>query len=280
MADNKVAPLNDIREQYNFTFIETPDMYKETIDMMIRMLPQMKRIIFAADELYQNQRLDRLIHSYIASEYPNIEYERLVGKEENSKQLQEYLLTDDPTTSILFSTWFYERKNLFGSPTLISGDFQLVASSPQPVFALRGAYINKAGFIGGYFYDQAELEKSLTDIIGQMLQGKKLRDIPFVYSKKSYPLVNYAQLKLDGLDADLCPSNTIFLNKPLTFWQKYRWWIISGTILLLSLVVIAFIIYLFQRKKIALFSAHNTLVCNMPISYTQAKVAFDEKERQ
>ena len=277
MADNKVAPLNDIREQYNFTFIETPDMYKETIDMMIRMLPQMKRIIFAADELYQNQRLDRLIHSYIASEYPNIEYERLVGKEENSKQLQEYLLTDDPTTSILFSTWFYERKNLFGSPTLISGDFQLVASSPQPVFALRGAYINKAGFIGGYFYDQAELEKSLADIIGQMLQGKKLRDIPFVYSKKSYPLVNYAQLKLDGLDADLCPSNTIFLNKPLTFWQKYRWWIISGTILLLSLVVIAFIIYLFQRKKIALFSAHNTLVCNMPISYTQAKVAFDEK---
>ena len=56
-------------------------MYKETIDMMIRMLPQMKRIIFAADRLYQNQRLDRLIHSYIASEYPNIEYERLVGKE-------------------------------------------------------------------------------------------------------------------------------------------------------------------------------------------------------
>lgn len=277
MTDNKALPLNNIREQYNFTFIEAPNMYKETIDMMVQMLPQMKKIVFAADELYQNQRLDRLIHSYITSKYPNIEYERLVGKEENSRRLQEYLLKDDPTTSILFSTWFYERKNLFGSPTLISGDFQLVASSSQPVFALRGAYINKAGFIGGYFYDQTELEKSLTAIIEEMLRGKELRDIPFVYSKKSYPLVNYAQLKLDELDADLCPSNTIFLNKPLTFWQKYKWWIISGTILLLSLVVIALIIYLFQRKKIALFSAHNTLVCNMPISYTQAKVTFDEK---
>lgn len=222
MEDNTVAPLNDIREQYNFTFIEAPDMYKETIDMMVRMLPPMKKLVFAADELYQNQRLDQLIHSYITSEYPNIEYERLVGKEENSRRLQEYLLADDPTTSILFSTWFYERKNLFGSPTLISGDFQLVASSPQPVFALRGAYINKAGFIGGHFYDQAELEQSLTNIIGQMLQGKEMRDIPFVYSKKSYPLVNYAQLELDELDAELCPSNTIFLNKPLTFWQKYN----------------------------------------------------------
>lgn len=277
MEDNTVAPLNDIREQYNFTFIEAPDMYKETIDMMVRMLPPMKKLVFAADELYQNQRLDQFIHSYITSEYPNIEYERLVGKEENSRRLQEYLLADDPTTSILFSTWFYERKNLFGSPTLISGDFQLVASSPQPVFALRGAYINKAGFIGGHFYDQAELEQSLTNIIGQMLQGKEMRDIPFVYSKKSYPLVNYAQLELDELDAELCPSNTIFLNKPLTFWQKYKWWIISGTILLLSLVVIALIIYWFQQKKIALFSAHNTLVCNMPISYTQAIVDLNEK---
>lgn len=277
MAKNKVASLNDIRDQYNFTFIEAPHMYKETIDMMVRMLPKMKKIIFAADELYQNQQLDQLIHSYLTSEYPNIEYERLVGKEENSRQLQEYLLADDPTISILFSTWFYERKNLFGSPTLISGDFQLVASSPQPVFALRGAYSNKAGFIGGYFYDQAELEKSLTDVIGQMLQGKELRDIPFVYNKRAFPLVNYTQLKLDDLDAALCPPNTIFLNKPLTFWQKYKWWIISGTILLLSLMVIALVIYLFQQKKIALFSAHNTLVCNMPISYTQARVAFDDK---
>ena len=47
-------------------------------------------------------------------------------------------------------------------PTLISGDFQLLASSPQLGICVRGAYINKAGFIGGYFYDQAELEKSLT----------------------------------------------------------------------------------------------------------------------
>lgn len=277
MEDNAAAPLSDIREKYNFTFIEAPYTYKETIDMMVGMLPQLKKIVFAADELYQNQQLDRLINSYITSEYPDIEYERLVGKEENSRRLQEYLLTDDPTTSILFSTWFYERRNLFGSPTLISGDFQLVASSPQPVFALRSAYINKAGFIGGHFYDQAELEQSLTDIIGQMLQGKDMRDIPFVYSKNSYPLVNYAQLELDGLNADLCPADTIFMNKPLTFWQKYRWWIISGTILLLSLVVIALVIYRFQQKKIALFNAHHTLVCNMPISYTQAIVDLNEK---
>ncbi len=63
MPDNATAPLADLRQQYNFTFIETPYMYKETIDMMVQMQPKMKIIVFAADELYHNQDLDRLIHA-------------------------------------------------------------------------------------------------------------------------------------------------------------------------------------------------------------------------
>ena len=108
-------------------------MYKETIDMMVQMLPKMKTIVFAADELYHNQDLDRLIHAYITSKYPNLHYERLIGNERNQNELQAYLLNDEPETGMLFSTWFYERKNLLGFPTLISGDFQLVASSPQRI---------------------------------------------------------------------------------------------------------------------------------------------------
>lgn len=72
------SPLVDLQPQYNFTFIETPYMYKETIDMMVQMLPKMKTIVFAADELYHNQDLDRLIHAYITSKYPNLHYERLI----------------------------------------------------------------------------------------------------------------------------------------------------------------------------------------------------------
>ena len=246
------SPLVDLQPQYNFTFIETPYMYKETIDMMVQMLPKMKTIVFAADELYHNQDLDRLIHAYITSKYPNLHYERLIGNERNQNELQAYLLNDEPETGMLFSTWFYERKNLLGFPTLISGDFQLVASSPQPVFALRNAYVGKEGF------------------------AEDARNIPFTYSKKSYPFINYQQLQMDGLDTTLCPKDSVFINKPLTFWQKYQWWIICGVVLILSLLIIALVIYRFQQKKITLLSAHDTLLRNMPISYTQIEVFFDK----
>ena len=97
------SPLVDLQPQYNFTFIETPYMYKETIDMMVQMLPKMKTIVFAADELYHNQDLDRLIHAYITSKYPNLHYERLIGNERNQNELQAYLLNDEPETGMLFS---------------------------------------------------------------------------------------------------------------------------------------------------------------------------------
>ena len=177
---------------------------------------------------------------------------------------------------MLFSTWFYERKNLLGFPTLISGDFQLVASSPQPVFALRNAYVGKEGFAGGYFYDRMEVQNALSSALKQIFAGEDARNIPFTYSKKSYPFINYQQLQMDGLDTTLCPKDSVFINKPLTFWQKYQWWIICGVVLILSLLIIALVIYRFQQKKITLLSAHDTLLRNMPISYTQIEVFFDK----
>ena len=63
--------------------------------MMVQMLPKMKTIVFAADELYHNQDLDRLIHAYITSKYPNLHYERLIGNERNQNELQAYLLNDE-----------------------------------------------------------------------------------------------------------------------------------------------------------------------------------------
>ena len=67
-------------------------------------------------------------------------------------------------------------------------------------------------------------------------------------------------------------KDSVFINKPLTFWQKYQWWIICGVVLILSLLIIALVIYRFQQKKITLLSAHDTLLRNMPISYTQIEV--------
>ena len=86
LSGNKVTAsatkihLSDIREQYNFTYIEVPELYKETIDMMVRMQPDMKKLVFASDNLAGNMELNEKIKAYLRKgarplrgemEYPN-----------------------------------------------------------------------------------------------------------------------------------------------------------------------------------------------------------------
>lgn len=276
MADCKLTPLSHVRDQYNFTFIEVPNLYKETIDMMVRVQSQMKKLIFIADELYTNRYLDKFIHSYIRAKYPTLEYEWLVGNDQNADYLQEYLVSRDLTIGLLFSTWFYERENVHGFPMLISGDTRMISASPHPVFALRSAYLQD-GVVGGYFPDSEQTQEALTTLVTEMLEGKSMRDVPFIYSTKSYPIVNYSRLIQGHLAIENCPEGTIFIGKPKTLWQQYSWQIIVCFIILLALITVAILNSLFQRKKIALLGARNMLVRNMPICYAQGTVDFDKK---
>ena len=277
MTDDELLPLTTLREKYNFTYVETPSRYKETVDLMVRMLPDMKKLVFVADELYLNQRLDRLIQSYIASRYPKLRYERLMGKEGNDNLLQKYMLSENPAKGILFSTWFYDRESLRGESTLVSGDFRLVASSAYRIFALRSDYVHEGGFIGGYFYDREQVDKSIADAIHRIvLHGESARNIPFTYCQRDYPMFNYAQMMIDNIPVELCPEGSVFLNRPPTFWQQYKWPFVCALILLTAAAVIYLLVYMAQRKKIALLSAYDVLIHNMPVFYMQGEVQFDD----
>lgn len=275
ILDGKLTPLSQIRQQYNFTFIEVPNMYKETIDMMVQMQPQIKKIVFIADELYTNRYLDKLVHSHILAKYPTLEYEWLVGNNQNADHFQDYLVSRDLTIGLLFSTWFYERKNVHGFPMLISGDTRMISASPHPVFALRSAYLQD-GVLGGYFPAREQTQEALTTLVVKMLEGSSMRNIPFIYSTKSYPIVNYTQLSQDHLSIERCPAGTKFINKPKTLWQQYSWQIIICAIIFAALIIVAVLNSLFQRKKLALFRTHNILVRNMPICYAQAAIDLDK----
>lgn len=276
MSDDGLVPLSSFHDGYNFTFVETPCMYRETVDLMVRMIPDMRKLVFAADEFYNNQRLDRLVGEYVASRYPDLGYERIVGKDDKSSLLKDYLLGQEGSdVGILFSTWFYERDNLYGHPTLVSDDYRLIIFSPRPVFALRGVYLYAGGFAGGYFYDDKEVTESITSILDQIIHGKSARDIPFAYNRTARPYLNFAQLQHDHLDVARSPEGSMFVNRPPSFLQRYRWQATVAGILMTILLAIIIFVYLFQRKKIALYADHAALVRNMPVFYAQGKVYLE-----
>ena len=272
--DKTQIPLSEIRSQYNFTYIEVPNFYKETIDMMVSMQPDMKKLVLASDDLVSNIKLDKDIREYIAVKYPELEYEWLIASEKSRNDMQKYLNSQDLSIGILLSTWYYSRSSAFGYPMLVTGDFKLISTAPHPVFSLRENYLN-AGAIGGYYADQEEIIANCMSALHVMQETGDMRNLPFSYAMKKAPKINYDRLSDNIISESSCPKDTIFINKPKSLWELYSWQIILGGVLLMSILCFFGLVMIFQRKRIALMSSQDKMVNNMPICYMTGKINPD-----
>lgn len=271
MNPDKLYPLESIHDDYNFSIVVTPNLYKETVDMMAYMFPDMNKLVFVADALYQNRQLNQQLREYLSREYPDMDYEWLVANEENSRALQQYLNNTDHNIGMLLSTWFFERMTVHGHPQLIAGEARMISGAHRPVFGLRAAYLNY-GITGGYFPSPDEMQKKIHAGLLDLISDKDMRKVPFRKVADSYPIVNYNHLMRDGIPESSCQPGTVFMNRPKSAWELYHTYIIAGGIVLLAIMAVIVARVMFQNRRIAMLRAHERLLNNMPVGFSQAKV--------
>ena len=271
MNPDKLYPLESIHDDYNFSIVVTPNLYKETVDMMAYMFPDMNKLVFVADALYQNRQLNQQLREYLSREYPDMDYEWLVANEENSRALQQYLNNTDHNIGMLLSTWFFERMTVHGHPQLIAGEARMISGGHRPVFGLRAAYLNY-GITGGYFPSPDEMQKKIHAGLLDLISDKDMRKVPFRKVADSYPIVNYNHLMRDGIPESSCQPGTVFMNRPKSAWELYHTYIIAGGIVLLAIMAVIVARVMFQNRRIAMLRAHERLLNNMPVGFSQAKV--------
>lgn len=271
MNPDKLYPLESIHDDYNFSIVVTPNLYKETVDMMAYMFPDLNKLVFVADALYQNRQLNQQLREYLSKEYPDMDYEWLVANEENSRALQQYLNNTDHNIGMLLSTWFFERMTVHGHPQLIAGEARMISGAHRPVFGLRAAYLNY-GITGGYFPSPDEMQKKIHAGLLDLISDKDMRKVPFRKVADSYPIVNYNHLMRDGIPESSCQPDTVFMNRPKSAWELYHTYIIAGGIVLLAIMAVIVARVMFQNRRIAMLRAHERLLNNMPVGFSQAKV--------
>lgn len=278
-TDDELSTLSDMREKfhYNMSYIESPIMFRETIDLMIYMNPHLEKIVFAADELWANRNLNRSIRSYIQSHYPGIAYEWLVGKSSNSRHLVDYLMSSNRKMGFLFSSWFYAETDVNGWPTLVMGDFKSINQAEHAVYALREAYLT-SGVIGGFYPDKEKTQKALIDAIQTMVNTGNLANHPFYYPEfpaDFHNVINYPQLITDGYKEKDCPDGTIFINHTGSSIQDYMWLIVLGIIVIMALIAFILVNSYTQKVRNKLYKSRETMLRNMPIAFADGKVRLD-----
>lgn len=268
----KMKPMEDLRNEYNFSMVLSPNAYKETVDMMISMFPDMKKFVFMADGLYSNHHTSYMIKEYIKLKYPNVEYEWLLAGEEGV--MLPYLNNTDPNIGLLLSTWYYTAPGVSGHPMMSATDSYLINGAHRPVFGLRYAY-TAYGILGGYYSSHEEIHSNVLDALKDLISGKDMREVPFRVPEHAYPYINYEKLIALGLDESICPKNTVFIDKPVSFWEQYKDYFYYGGAALIVILIGVVILIIFGKRPRSK-KDYNALVNSMPIGYMQVILLLDK----
>lgn len=253
---NQVVPqkdriyLNDLRKEYNMTFLGARAFIPESVQLMRRMIPKMKSLLLIGDQTDRDIDYDQQLSELMKKEYSNLNYKFLSADTWSPDQLLDTLRRVVPEeTGILFASWFHKRM-FAGNMLMMANSYKVIANStlPCPFLALSSSIssIEEDGtIIGGCVYDMNLYCEEIVKMINAVADGKQARDIPY-YDPKPMVLFNYPYMVDFGLSPKNCPPGTIYLNAPPTFFEKYRSALVVGSIVLLLVVLF----FQLRRNKI------------------------------
>lgn len=279
------TPLSYLVDPYNLVYLYADLYIPENIRLMKQMIPGMKEFIFIGDGRKVNQDNSVLIEQELNTKYPDIKYKFGSAENMTTNQLLDSLyFVDTKTTGVLFASWFYKYA-FAGTSMLATNSHKLIAATSVPIFSLSMVNIasGKEGMLGGYTYNQDRYDAALIQTISDVLKDKQARHIPCYIPTDGAPVINYEILVRDGLSLSTCPANTRFLNKPPTFWEHYRYFIL-GTLFSILLITLLFLYRIrnlnalkkAQQNEIDAMATYKMLVNNMPILYMQEELVTDK----
>ena len=279
------TPLSYLVDPYNLVYLYADLYIPENIRLMKQMIPGMKELIFIGDGRKVNQDNSVLIEQELNTKYPDIKYKFWSVENMTTNQLLDSLyFVDTKTTGVLFASWFYKYA-FAGTSMLATNSHKLIAATSVPIFSLSMVNIasGKEGMLGGYTYNQDRYDAALIQTISDVLKDKQARHIPCYIPTDGAPVINYEILVRDGLSLSTCPANTRFLNKPPTFWEHYRYFIL-GTLFSILLITLLFLYRIrnlnalkkAQQNEIDAMATYKMLVNNMPILYMQEELVTDK----
>lgn len=271
----KMKPMKDLQEEYNFTAIISRNKYKETVDMMKEMYPDMRKIVFMGDGTFVNRQLSYHIREYMKLKYPNMEYEWLMAKEEGT--MIPYLDNPDVNIGLLLSKWGYAQTDINGIPNFSDGDSFLIKGTKRPVFGLRYSYMNY-GILGGYFSDVSDFNKTTIRGLQQLFSGKQMRDVPITEIKTQQCYINYPRLVELDIPESKCPANTVFVDRQENKWDKYKDYVYAGFVLS-GVIIIGLIVFSLTRKKKYIRRDYDNLVNSIPLGYLQVLFILDDNNK-
>ncbi|MBN2069662.1 MAG: response regulator [Opitutales bacterium] len=106
------------------------------------------------------------------------------------------------------------------------------------------------GLIGGKVVSHKEMAEQAAAYGCRILKGETIQNLPLIEDCGNIYLLDYSQLKYYGADMSALPEDTVFLNRPLSIYQRYpKTFSVFIAVFVLLLIFAVVLSFFFMRQR-------------------------------
>ena len=269
---------------YNLTVIKQPFYVKNTIDLIRRLQPEVKKIALISDDRYISAMVREEVCGVLEKDFPELKLDLLTSIDISTEKLLDTLMGYSREVGIIYNSWFVGKKQ--SESHYLSDNLQKIIYGfvDAPVFTLTEMDMETGAFAGGYFISASTFGKVAVQTIRQILDGVPARNVEGRIGGEPKVYLNYHHLQHHGVDPNSITGDVVFYQVPPNFYQLYKEYIIIGLAFISLLGAIGFMRFhvMCQRRQqrqreFQLLSQYRKLVDNMPVIYIRKQLIFDEE---
>ena len=269
---------------YNLTVIKQPFYVKNTIDLIRRLQPEVKKIALISDDRYISAMVREEVCGVLEKDFPELKLDLLTSIDISTEKLLDTLMGYSREVGIIYNSWFVGKKQ--SESHYLSDNLQKIIYGfvDAPVFTLTEMDMETGAFAGGYFISASTFGKVAVQTIRQILDGVPARNVEGRIGGEPKVYLNYHHLQHHGVDPNSITGDVVFYQVPPNFYKLYKEYIIIGLAFIILLGAIGLMRFhvMCQRRQqrqreFQLLSQYRKLVDNMPVIYIRKQLIFDEE---
>lgn len=248
LNETNSLPIADFNKKYNVTVLRQPYYIRETLQLIRRLQPDVKKIALISDARYISVVTRQSIQKIINRDFPDLNLELLSSDRISSEKLLDTLSTYDKTTGVIYYSWLRRYGNK-STPYLSDHIKKILPTFLEvPVYTLADLNLKEFRFAGGYYISIEDFTDTTVSVMDRILSGEQASSIPYQSGGTPRTYLNYADLQWCSIPEAYYPSDAIYYYKPPTIYQRYKPYIWM-TILFLILLASIYLRYHFRSVK-------------------------------
>lgn len=236
--------LDDLAGHDNIAGVQETRDIESGLRLALRLHPSVDRLFVIIDKTVSGQKMRNTLE-VVAQLFPDVTFTYPDGL--SLSQLLE-TAADLPENTLIFYLFYSQDAEgvYFDSGYVVD---RLLRAAQVPIYTSSDTHLGK-GFVGGMITSSYYQGLEASKLAVRVLDGESMDSIPRITESPNKLMFDYPALVNAGLSPERLPKGSIVLNRPASFYDKYKWLIWGGVIALvaLSIAVIMMGVNILQRK--------------------------------